>query len=245
MTKVGLVDAHAYSLLAAVDVEIGLLKREKLILIRNPWGFREWGGDWGDDSNKWKEFPDAAKNIRKILSARGQDVSLLGGDQRDPNDGCFWMTVKDYVRFFYITSICYYKPTWENSWIQDMHSLPTALAPKATYSVFRFAMAADVESDCMLTINQINARHMDETMRGSYQYAPIRAVVAKIEQRDGKKPGEDPKDLVFIEGDYFDGCSTVLRFPQMARGEYLLYCKVEWTNLHPVRKIVISLYAPG
>ena len=59
LTKVGLVDSHAYSLLAAVDVEIGLLKREKLVMLRNPWGYREWSGDWGDESKKWKDYPEA------------------------------------------------------------------------------------------------------------------------------------------------------------------------------------------
>ena len=54
MTKVGLVDAHAYSLIAAVEVNINLVTKEKLVLVRNPWGFREWNGDWSDSSQKWK-----------------------------------------------------------------------------------------------------------------------------------------------------------------------------------------------
>lgn len=63
MTKVGLVDAHAYSLIAAVEVNINMVSKEKLVLVRNPWGFKEWNGDWSDSSQKWKKFPDAAKNI--------------------------------------------------------------------------------------------------------------------------------------------------------------------------------------
>ena len=50
MTKVGLVDAHAYSLIAAIEVNINMVKKEKLVLVRNPWGFREWNGDWSDAS---------------------------------------------------------------------------------------------------------------------------------------------------------------------------------------------------
>ena len=26
---------------------------EKLIKMRNPWGYGEWKGDWSDDSSKW------------------------------------------------------------------------------------------------------------------------------------------------------------------------------------------------
>ena len=63
MTKVGLVDAHAYSLIAAVEVNVNMVTKEKLVLVRNPWGFREWNGDWSDSSQKWKQYPDAAANL--------------------------------------------------------------------------------------------------------------------------------------------------------------------------------------
>jgi hypothetical protein len=50
----GLVDAHAYSLIAAVEIDLGAFQKQKLLMIRNPWGFKEWNGQWGDSSNKWK-----------------------------------------------------------------------------------------------------------------------------------------------------------------------------------------------
>jgi len=61
LSKIGLVDSHAYSLIAALEVDLGLLSKEKLILLRNPWGFREWSGDWSDTSNKWKDYPSVEK----------------------------------------------------------------------------------------------------------------------------------------------------------------------------------------
>ena len=76
MTKVGLVDAHAYSLIAAIEVNINMVKKEKLVLVRNPWGFREWNGDWSDTSAQWKKYPDAAKNIEQALNARHE--ALVG-----------------------------------------------------------------------------------------------------------------------------------------------------------------------
>ena len=40
--SVGLVDAHAYSLIAAKQVTLDNGKTEKLVQIRNPWGRKEW-----------------------------------------------------------------------------------------------------------------------------------------------------------------------------------------------------------
>ncbi len=40
--RVGLVDAHAYSLIGAKLITLDNGKTEKLIQIRNPWGKKEW-----------------------------------------------------------------------------------------------------------------------------------------------------------------------------------------------------------
>ena len=61
LTKVGLVDSHAYSLIAALEVSCGPFTKERLLMLRNPWGFREWSGDWSDTSSKWRENPGAIK----------------------------------------------------------------------------------------------------------------------------------------------------------------------------------------
>ena len=53
--SVGLVDAHAYSLIGAKLITLDNGKTERLIQIRNPWGRKEWSGDWSDKSNKWTE----------------------------------------------------------------------------------------------------------------------------------------------------------------------------------------------
>lgn len=59
MKKLGIVDAHAYSLIAAVEIDLDWLMKEKLLLVRNPWGFKEWTGEWSDKSMKWTKYPTA------------------------------------------------------------------------------------------------------------------------------------------------------------------------------------------
>jgi calpain-15 len=55
MKRVGLVDAHAYSLINAKKIQTDSGKEVRLVQIRNPWGKKEWTGDWSDSSKLWTD----------------------------------------------------------------------------------------------------------------------------------------------------------------------------------------------
>ena len=74
-----------------------------LIKIRNPWGKKEWQGDWGDKSDKWT--PKTKAQVKFV----------------DKNDGTFWIAFEDYINFFYITTICFYKEKYEDTCVTDQH----------------------------------------------------------------------------------------------------------------------------
>ena len=90
VVKEGLVDAHAYSLIGAKVITLDDGRTERLVKVRNPWGKREWQGAWSDQSDTWTESTKAQVRLQ------------------DKDDGCFWIAFADYVKFFYITTICYY-----------------------------------------------------------------------------------------------------------------------------------------
>ena len=46
-------------------------RKIQMVCIRDP-GDRQWSGDWGSKSNKWKEHPEMAKQ----LGFKGQDDIL-------------------------------------------------------------------------------------------------------------------------------------------------------------------------
>ena len=105
----GLVGHHAYSVLQVVEIHNAFVgeqqcvtdffsnapennrdpKRQKttirLVRIRNPWGRKEWNGDFSDKSNKW------TSTIRKRLGE--------GGFVK--NDGTFWMSYEDMMERFH------------------------------------------------------------------------------------------------------------------------------------------------
>ena len=81
-------------------------------------------------------------------------------------------------------------------------------------------------------------------MRGCYKYAPVKLMVAQVLDQK-KNPGK--KDIVYMSGESSDETSrdgsTPLRFEQLAQGDYLVLYSVDWTRLHPERKIIMSLYS--
>ena len=154
MTGIGLVDAHAYSLISVFQLE-HLGQQLRLLKIRNPWGFKEWTGDWSDKSTLWTE------DLRVKLSWVNAD------------DGVFFISFEDYVKFFYITTIC--KDIWEN----DVSSMPDEHEPYK-YCAQRFILEKNYDAPISILLSQIHGRFVDKLMNGSYKYAPLQMMLAKI-----------------------------------------------------------------
>lgn len=87
--EVGLITSHAYSLLSACVVNDASNKPINLVRLRNPWGQREWNGDWSDNSGLWTE--DIKRQVRQKLGE---------GTCSSKNDGEFFMEFSDFIRFF-------------------------------------------------------------------------------------------------------------------------------------------------
>ena len=49
----GLQDGHAYTLIGVKEIIKDDMKIERLLKVRNPYGRKEWQGDWSDKSKKW------------------------------------------------------------------------------------------------------------------------------------------------------------------------------------------------
>ena len=82
MQEMGLVAAHAYTLIAvAMEVDENG-ETVRLVKLRNPWGKFEWNGDWSDESSLWTE---------ELKEAVGMTSS---------DDGTFWMSFEDLQRYF-------------------------------------------------------------------------------------------------------------------------------------------------
>ncbi|XP_022063832.1 calpain-1 catalytic subunit-like [Acanthochromis polyacanthus] len=93
--KFGLVAGHAFAVTAVKQVE-SQGKKVNLVRIWNPWGEKEWTGDWSDQSTLWS-----------TVSEEVQEECLKVRD-----DGEFWMTLEDLCTYFEELDICCDSPNF-------------------------------------------------------------------------------------------------------------------------------------
>ncbi|XP_078466336.1 calpain-9-like isoform X1 [Lampetra fluviatilis] len=93
-TSNGLVKGHAYSITGVDEVNYRGQK-VKLLRIRNPWGEVEWNGAWSDHAPEWKALDQGERNRLQQVMAE---------------DGEFWMSFDDFMRYFTKMEICNLTP---------------------------------------------------------------------------------------------------------------------------------------
>ena len=93
--KLGLLANHAYSILDVKELH-GL----RLLQVRNPWGRISWKGNWSFNSPSWT--PELL-NLFKI------NPSTMNSNA---DNGIFWMSYFDFVKYFHSVDICKINPNW-------------------------------------------------------------------------------------------------------------------------------------
>uniref|UniRef100_A0A069DWP5 Putative cytosolic ca2+-dependent cysteine protease calpain n=1 Tax=Panstrongylus megistus TaxID=65343 RepID=A0A069DWP5_9HEMI len=98
-TPQGLVKGHAYSITRIQYVDINtpnVSGKIPLLRLRNPWGNEdEWNGAWSDKSPEWRFIPESKK----------EEIGLTF-----ENDGEFWMSFRDFIKYFSRLEICNLNP---------------------------------------------------------------------------------------------------------------------------------------
>ena len=87
--RTGIVAGHAYGIMDAFELpnpeKPGPRKTHRLLRIRNPWGWKEWNGKWGDKSDEIQEHGDMINKY--VDSLEDTDEKFTPGEE----DGTFLM----------------------------------------------------------------------------------------------------------------------------------------------------------
>lgn len=121
----GLYFKHAYAFVDVGEIKTANGKTERLVKLRNPWGFAQWYGEWSDDSDERTKNHDAIQKVfQKINRHAGANAStryylhlaenrqLQASDMRDvlpeanellevtQSDGTFFMSYAAWMKYF-------------------------------------------------------------------------------------------------------------------------------------------------
>ncbi|XP_067650499.1 calpain-A-like isoform X1 [Haliotis asinina] len=91
----GLMGPHSYSLNASSVVTRQNGEKAHLLRIRNPHGTHEWTGKWNDQDPEWDTLRE------------GKDI------RTNRNEGEFWISLEDFLEYFYRVTICSQLPDFD------------------------------------------------------------------------------------------------------------------------------------
>ena len=107
----------------------------------------------------------------------------------------------------------------------------------------KFTLEEDHNEPVTISVDQVNARFVDETMRGTYEYPPIKLMLTKVRNSQDKKTEEEFTHQVYLHGSRdADTHVSVPITKGLKAGTYILVYQAEFTELNPERKLVVSVY---
>lgn len=109
-TKAGLLQNHAYAILAVFQID-----GYQLVKLRNPWGRSEWKGEWSLESPCW------TPHLRQLLQPTSQ-----------AKDGVFYMSYGDLLVYFRSIDVCLYHPDWHSVRLRSF--FPASSLPSTSHS---------------------------------------------------------------------------------------------------------------
>jgi len=161
-SSLGIVQGHAYGILDVKQADTC-----RLIQLRNPWGRKEWTGDFSDKSAKWTRRLKALVNYK------------------DADDGAFWMEFADFTKHFEDIYVCRFfeAPTWRSLEIPGRWRK----ADKTAGGCTNFA-SVQTSPQFLVTVNQktnINFLLQQEDNRGTDK--PLFAIAIELYSNKGRR----------------------------------------------------------
>ena len=192
----GLISNHAYAILGIFDLKEYNLK---LIKLRNPWGEKEFNGDWSDKSSLWDK-----KEYRGVKNKVGFTEAK--------DDGIFYMSFKDFLYYFFEVEILKINEKFKVS-------EPCKIQKTEAYKcqLLKFEINEDNKT-VFINLYQKNPRIINK--EGNYYPKPVKSfiILAKKERND---------NYTFIKSITNKKFHLGLE-AKLNKGIYLIFCDVNY-----------------
>ena len=99
----GLYYSHAYSLLDIGEIDLpdpNSKVKIRLLKLRNPWGKGEWEGPYSDKSKERDGQTEYSKTVNQKIKEKFETEGSRETSEVDFNDGTFFISFEDWLRFF-------------------------------------------------------------------------------------------------------------------------------------------------
>ncbi len=233
--EVGLVRSHAYSVISCYEFQgpsstsssnNNLINDEfesksskpeindktiRLLKIRNPWGNFEWNGDYSDKSDKW------TKDLKEQVKFQDKD------------DGIFFMTFTDFLKFFPFTFVCKYNDGYNYKFKKEI------IYNKDTMIGCKFKITQ--ETKAVFGLHQKQERFYHKIK--NYQPSHAKFFLVKYNLNSGYLL----YDFIMSNEGCLDKIYLDLKSP-LDEGEYLLVAHIKWPYTDEVKEtdVVFSAY---
>lgn len=194
----GIVNGHAYSLLAGYDIECEG-KGVQLVKLRNPWGQKEFNGRWSDTSRDWDRLSSKTRN----------EINR----DRKPNDGIFFMEFSEFRVNFSTCQFCLVKDNFKYSY---------KTAKPTNQNGLYFKVYLSKKGKYFFTVNHESKRKFSQKIQDNWIYPTTTIVVGKVLGED-KYQYIEGKQVADREVSTTGGENL-----ELEAGQYIVYVKIQW-----------------
>ena len=139
----GMIGGHAYSILKAKNYG-----KERLVMVKNPWGKTEWNGPWSDGSSEW-----TAESIKELGHTFG-------------DDGVFWIRFEDLLRKY---DVIWRTRLFNHEWNVTQQWTSLAIPWAGEYQDAKFEIVLAQDAPVAVVLSQLDDRYF-VGFEGQYRF---------------------------------------------------------------------------
>jgi len=155
----GLVFGHAYTIIrtfAGFCLDNGVEKEVRLVQLRNPYGRKEWQGEWRDNDSKW-------------ATVKSND----GNSPQVKDDGIFWMSIEDLAESFRSVAVCLIRAN-------DKYNV--LLIPPAKRTCIKFTITHKGQYTFSVVQKPFRLYPAEQRIQGSLMISPVRLLIGRLNE---------------------------------------------------------------